>query len=142
MIYLDTNIIVYAIENHPHYGKPCTAILEAIEAKRVEVCASVLVLVELVNVLVKINRLLNKAKKSLVKIADSVDAVLSLPIVWLDLEPVVIRHAAQYTFNTVGIDYFHVASMELHSVSEILSADEELDQIPFLRRLDPLRYQP
>jgi predicted nucleic acid-binding protein len=142
MIYLDTNIIVYAIENHPQYGRPCTAILEAVEAKRVEVCASVLVLIELVNVLVKINRLLSKAKKSLVKIVDSVDAVLSLPVVWFDLDPVVIRHAAQYTFNTVGIDYFHVASMELHSVSEILSADQELDQIPFIRRLDPLKYQP
>lgn len=142
MIYLDTNIIVYAIENHPQYGGPCKAILEAVEAKRVEVCASVLVLVELVNVLVKINRLLSKAKKPLVKIVDSIDAVLSLPIVWLDLEPVVIRHAAQYTFSTVGVDYFHVASMELHSVSEIVSADKELDQILFIRRLDPLTFHP
>jgi len=31
MIYLDTNVIVYAIENHPRYGKPCTAILSTLD---------------------------------------------------------------------------------------------------------------
>lgn len=31
MIYLDTNVIIYAIENHPVYGKKCKDVLKDIE---------------------------------------------------------------------------------------------------------------
>ena len=139
MIYLDTNIIIYAIENHPKYGESCTRILKAIESGKQETCASILVLMEVVNVLVKLNRLLSRQKKTILKIPESVDAILSLPITWFDLDFVVIRRAAEYTYNIVGIDYFHIASMELHSIGDIVSADKELDKVPFVKRLDPLR---
>lgn len=141
MIYLDTNVIVYAIENHPKYGKSCIEILEAIEAKQLEASASILVLVELVNVLVKINRILAQEGKQLLQVKDNIDAVLSLPIVWFDLDLVIIRRAAEYAYEVTGVDYFHIASMELHSVNQIISADKELDVIPFIKRLDPLKYQ-
>jgi len=140
MIYLDTNVIVYAIENHPKYGKSCIEILEAIEAKRLEACASILVLVELVNVLVKINRILARKGSKQLQIKDNIDAVFSLPIVWFDLDMVVIRRAAEYPYKVTGVDYFHISSMELHSVNQIISADEELDTIPFINRIDPLKY--
>ena len=34
MKYLDTNIIVYAIENHPKFGKECKKILKEIQNSR------------------------------------------------------------------------------------------------------------
>jgi hypothetical protein len=34
--YLDTNIIAYAIENHPKYGERCKKILEDIESEKAE----------------------------------------------------------------------------------------------------------
>ncbi|MHA1839865.1 MAG: type II toxin-antitoxin system VapC family toxin [Candidatus Ranarchaeia archaeon] len=140
MIYLDTNIIIYAIENHPKYGDACIRILKAINDNQQEMCASVLVLIEVINVLTKINRLLSKQKKDLLDVPKNIDAILSLPITWFELDFVVIRRAAEYSFSIVGVDYFHVASMELHSISQIVSADKELDKVPFIKRLDPLNF--
>jgi predicted nucleic acid-binding protein len=34
--YLDTNVIVYAIENHPKYGERCRKILEDIEGEKLK----------------------------------------------------------------------------------------------------------
>ena len=34
MIYLDANVIIYAIENHPKYGKKCKQIMEDIESEK------------------------------------------------------------------------------------------------------------
>ncbi len=55
MIYIDTNVFVYAIENHPRFGRNCRRILEDVERERLEASCSVLVLAELINVLKKIN---------------------------------------------------------------------------------------
>ena len=60
MKYLDTNVIVYAIESHPKYGNKCKNILQNIQDKKLEACCSVMVLVELLNVLNKINKILEK----------------------------------------------------------------------------------
>lgn len=65
MIYLDTNVVVYAIENHPKYGTACKKILEDIESHKLEASASVLVLVELINVLTKLNRILKRKIEAL-----------------------------------------------------------------------------
>lgn len=56
MIYIDTNVFIYAIENHPKYGNKCKKFLEDIENEKIKVAASVLVLVELINVITKINK--------------------------------------------------------------------------------------
>lgn len=140
MIYLDTNIIVYAIENHPKYGKMCKKILEDIEARRLEVSASVLVLVELINVLTKLNKILKRRERRPLSINENIRAVLSLPIVWVDLGFLVIEKASEYNFEINGIDYIHVASMEVNSISEVLSADKDLDRIRTIRRIGPLEY--
>ena len=55
MIYLDTNVIIYAIANDEKYGKSCKDILLDIDSKKIEVCASTLVLVEVINVLKNLN---------------------------------------------------------------------------------------
>ena len=81
MMYLDTNIIIYAIENHPKYGNVCKKILLDIESGKLKVCSSILVLVEIINVLTKINKVLKKERKKL-NIKENIDAILSLPIVW------------------------------------------------------------
>lgn len=140
MIYLDTNVLVYAIENHPKYGKTCKKILEDIENDRLKVSASVLVLVELINVLVKLNKILEKQRRRTLSIRENIEAVLSLPITWIDLEFLVIEKASEYTFDINGVDYIHLASMELNSITEILSADRDLDTVKTLRRIDPMNY--
>lgn len=140
MIYLDTNVIVYAIENHPKYGKACKKILEDIETRKLEASASMLVLVELINVLAKLNKILKARGRKQLSIKENILAALSLPIVWIDLGFLIIERASEYTFEINAIDYLHIASMELNSVSEVLSADRDLDKVISVTRIDPLEY--
>jgi len=140
MIYLDTNVIIYAIENHPKYGAKCKKILEDIETGKLEACCSILVLVEVISALVKINRVLKKAGKRELSVRDNIDAILSLPFQWVELNFAIIRRASEYKYPLAGADYIHLASMELSGAEEILSADEELDLVAWAKRTDPLVY--
>ncbi len=140
MKYLDTNIIIYAITNDAKFGAACKQILLDLETGKLKACASVLVLAEIINVLSKINRMLENAGKAGLDIRKNIDAILSLPIVWFDLNFLTIKKAAEYKFRVSGIDYLHVATMELNSVKESLSGDKELDKVDFIRRIDPLKY--
>lgn len=138
MKYLDTNVIIYAIESHPKYGEKCKDILKAVENAELEICASTLILVEVINVLCKLNMILEAAHKEKLNIRKNIDAMLSLPIKWIELDFAIIRRASEYQFRVSGTDYLHVASMELNLVNEVISADEELDKIDFIKRIDPL----
>lgn len=140
MRYLDTNVVVYAIGNHPKYGKKCKEILDDVEAGREKVCSSIVMLVEIVAVLVRVNRALRRRGGKELDIKNNVNALLSLPINWVDLSLVVIRRAAEYRYPTSGTDYVHLASAEICGAEEILSADRELDKIPWVKRIDPLKY--
>ena len=140
MMYLDTNILVYAIENHPKYGKKCGKILEDIEIGRLKAAASVLVLVELINVIAKLNKILKKEKEKPLDLKENIEAVLSLPINWIDLDFLIIERAAEYAYDINGVDYIHIATMEINSINEILSADEDLDKVNIIKRIDPLFY--
>jgi len=138
--YVDTNVFVYAIENHPKYGKSCARILSEIQEKKIEASCSILVLVELISVLVKLNKFLsNQGGKKLV-IADNIAAVLSLPIIWIDLDFLIIETASTYGYGINGVDYAHIASMEVNSITEVLSADQELDRVRSIKRIDPNDY--
>jgi len=140
MNYLDTNIIAYAIENHPKYGKACKKILLDIELNKIEIHSSLLVLIELINVLKKINKELIKQDKKPLDISKNIDAVLSLPLIWLDIDFLIVRKASQYEYNISGIDYIHIATMEINSIKNIISADDDFDKVEFIKRIDPLDY--
>ncbi len=140
MNYLDTNIIAYAIENHPKYGKACKKILLDIELNKIEIHSSLLVLIELINVLKKINKELIKQDKKPLDISKNIDAVLSLPLIWLDIDFLIVRKASQYEYNISGIDYIHIATMEINSIKNIISADDDFDKVEFIKRTDPLDY--
>ena len=138
MKYIDTNIFIYAIENHPKYGEVCKKILENIEKKKLEVYASILVLIEIINVLKKINKILKEKGEKELNIKKNIDAILSLPIKWIDLNFAIIRRASEYKYRVSGVDHIHLASMELNMINEIISADKELDKVDFIKRIDPL----
>lgn len=140
MKYVDTNIFIYAIENHPDYGKACKKILLDIQNEELKACASVLVLVEIVNVLAKINKELKKKKQKPLELEANIEAVLSLPFIWFELDFLTIRKSTEYNYNIATLGYFHLASMEINSIKEIISADKELDKVAFIKRTDPGDY--
>ena len=139
MKYLDTNVIIYAIENHPEFGNACKKILEEIESGKLKVCSSMLVLIETLNVLTKLNKILKKEGKEELDIKKNIDAILSLPITWFDINFLIIKKAAEYTYNISGVDYIHIVTMELNSIKKIISLDKELDRVDFIKRIDPTK---
>lgn len=141
VFYIDTNVFVYAIENHPKYGKSCARILSDLHGKKIQGSSSVLVLVELINGLAKLNRVLSSKRENKLIIEDNIAAVLSLPITWIDLDIRIIETASAYDFPVNGVDYVHIASMNTNSITEILSADRELDKVKSITRIDPLDYK-
>ncbi len=140
-MYLDTNVIIYSIENHPKYGKACAKILSDIENEKLHASSSILVLIEVINVIQKLNKILRDGGKKQLKIRDNIDAILSLPIMWLDINFPIIRRAAEYEYKVSGVDYIHIATMEMNSIKKIISADDELDKVDLIKRIDPLEYQ-
>lgn len=137
MIYIDTNTFVYAIENHPKYGNACKRILIDIMNKKIDAACSILVLVELLNVLVKMHKL----TEGKIDVKRSIQAVLSMPITWFEIDFFIIENAAGYNYHISGIDYVHIATMEMNSIKKVISADSELDKVDFIERIDPLKYK-
>ena len=141
MIYLDTNVIIYAIENHPKYGSKCKEILNHIKTERLRAHCSVIVLVEMINVLAKMNKSLKIAGQKQLDIRDNISAVLSLPITWSDASFAIIHRASEYSYDISGTDYMHIATMELNGVNRVISADSDFDEVKFIERIDPLDYR-
>ncbi len=139
--YIDTNVFIYAIENHPRYGRACTKILRDVQEKRIEVSASVLVLVEIISVLVRLNKVLSSKDEAKLVIRDNISAVQSMPITWMDLDFLIIERASTYDYAINGVDYLHVATMDVNSITEVLSADQELDRVKSIKRIDPNDYR-
>ena len=140
MIYVDTNIFIYAIENHPEYGNACKKILLGIESEKLEATASMLVLIEILNVLSKINKVLKKSGKKELDVKKNIEAIISLPITWIEINFFIIKKAADYKYQIMPADYIHLATMESNSVAEIISADTEFDKVKSIHRIDPLKY--
>ncbi len=139
MIYLDTNVFIYAIEQHPEYGQACKAILQKVQDGKLSVACSQLVLVEVISVLKKLNSLLVKGGKTPLDIRANVDAILSLPVTWFELNVFIIKRAAEYDYSISGVDYIHAATMEVNNISTLISADRDFDKVDFVKRRDPLQ---
>ena len=135
MIYIDTNIFVYAIQKHLEYGKACSKILDDINNEKLEATSSVLVLSEFISVLVRLRKI-----DQGISIKESLEAVLSLPITWFDMDIFTLEKASTYNFNISGMDYIHLATMEINSIVKIISADADFDKVEIVKRIDPLKY--
>ncbi len=140
MKYLDTNILVYSIEAHPVYGKACSKIIGDIKSGKLRVICSMLILVEFLNALQKMNAQFKRENKPLIDIPLSLDAVLLLPIEWIDINFFLIKQAGNYDVELGGNDSIHLATMEWQNAHEIISADKGFDKINFVKRIDPLHY--
>lgn len=140
MIYIDTNIFIYAIEGNPKYGKACAKILFDIQNRKFKATTSVQTLVEIINVLTYINKELKKRKMQALDIQNNIELILSLPITWFDLDFFTIKKASSYKYNITGADYVHAATMEINSIKEIITADKDFDKVDIIKRIDPLDY--
>lgn len=134
MIYVDTNIWIYAMTANPKYGKKCMQILEKLERGELKAAISVLVLSEVADVLYRRFGLRDPVKH--------VSAILSYPLELIDLTPDIALRAAEYSrdYGILPYDGIHVASAASSLVTEVLSADKELDRVDIIKRVDPLEF--
>lgn len=141
MIYIDTNVFINATTEDRVFGKPCTRIMEEIEAEKLEALCSRLVLVEYVNALNHINRELKRRARDPFPVGELTDALLSLIPHWHELGDQVIKRASTKTFRMNPADYFHVATMEVGGIDTMISADSDFDKVGWIKRIDPRRYR-
>lgn len=139
-MYFDTNVIIYAIEDNARYGKRCKEILAAIQNHRCKVGASSVVLLEIMNVLQKLNIVLRTKGIPEIDISANIDVILALPIVWFDLTPGIMHRAATVR-GLRPADAVHVVTAELEGIREIISADQDFDRVAGLTRIDPLEWK-
>lgn len=138
MKYIDTNIIIYALEEDPKYSEKCRKILKEIEEKDLEGGASMLSMVEIIHVLQKHKHALDTGKNA--DIGGVIAAIEAIGLEWFDLSFAAIERAAKYDYNLGGADRVHLATMDINSITEIISADKDFDGIPGIKRIDPLDY--
>lgn len=136
-MYIDTNIVIYAISQDSKYGSGCTSWLERINKQEISAEASVLLLTECLHVLKSLNKIAVKKARKSIDIRMSLNAIMSIPIKWLELTPLVVLRASEFNYPLATGDALHIASMELNGITEILSADKEIDKVPGIQRIDP-----
>lgn len=129
------------MEHHPTYGKPCEGILRDIESGQLDAICSRLVLVEFVHVLVRLNQKLEEQRREEFNVPELTDALLALVPNWAELDDAIVKRASHYTVRVNPPDYFHIATMEIHGVTQVLSADRELDKVAHVKRMDPRDYR-
>lgn len=133
--YIDTNVWIYAMIAHPKYGERCKEILKKIEAERLEAAVSTQVLGEVAGVLY--------SKYKVKDTTPQLNAILSYPIDIYIVHPDAIRAAAEYArdYGITPYDGIHIAMAVEHNVTDIISADKELDKIELIRRTDPTEFK-
>jgi predicted nucleic acid-binding protein len=133
-MYIDTNIWIYAITAHPKYGKKCKQILEKLEKGELKAAISVQVLSEVAGVL--------HQQFGVKDTVEHIVAIISYPLEVIDLTPDIVVRGAEYSrdYGILPYDGIHVATALNQMIKKILSADKELDKVPFIERVDPLDY--
>ena len=114
-VYVDTNIYVYAIIHHPTFGNLCENVLIDIGRRLYEFHGSLLVAMELLGSLSKIDPYI--AKKAL-------EDYFALPLTLLSLNEEVLRFASIINeVANIRYDAVHAAVMLLNGISTIVTND-------------------
>ncbi len=139
IVFLDTNIFMYAAGAQHLYKKACVQILSDVEAGLLEAALNVEVLQELlyryshINLADKGIQLCRRILHYPLRIWPVTAADARLAIDLLD------------SYHNRGLkprDAIHAATMRNNGVFRILSADRDFDRLDFVTRIDPLSYMP
>jgi uncharacterized protein len=131
-VYLDTNVLVYAIGGDSPHRDPCRAILRAVAERRLVGETSAYTVQELVR-----QRRRRGDRQALVRARSAMD-------VCAELHPVdggVLRGAIETVERYPRLDIadaVHIATAVAHGISTLVSADRGLDGIAGVERVDPL----
>lgn len=115
--YIDTNIFVYAILHHPKYGHICSKILEDFRNKAYEPYGSIMVALELLGSLSKIN-------PSIARKGTELYLSLDITILPLNTEALTLALLINEVVN-IRYDAVHAAVMMLNDIPVIITNDTD-----------------
>ena len=130
MIYLDSNIFIYAAVGDSKYSKRCELILQSIESKKLSAITSLLTLCEVQH---KLSKFIGKAESM-----RAMEAILSYPIEFRNMDMAVLNEAffkIQY-LNLKIFDAIHLATAKIYGAESICSYDRDFD-IEEIKRFEP-----
>jgi uncharacterized protein len=131
-VYLDTNVLVYAIGGDSPHRDPCREILRAVAERRLKGETSAYTVQEFVR-----QRRRRGDREAIARARYAID-------ICADLHPVdgaVVCQAIEIVERYPRLDIadaVHVATASAHGVRTVLSADRGLDGISEIERIDPL----
>ncbi len=132
LIFLDTNIFLYAGgREHPHRA-PCQRVLEKVARRAIVATTNTETLQEILHVLGR----RGQRNEALVLIRNALRILPEiLPVTAED-----VRSACEILEQNAGIrprDSFHAATMIRNGITQIMSLDPDFDRIPGIRRVAP-----
>ncbi len=131
-VYLDSNIVLYAIGDQSRFRDPCRALLKRIVAREVIGETSVLTVQEVVH---------HRQRRGDGAPATHGRDVLSICAATYPVDSAVVRAALTLMDGQTRLgaaDAIHVATALQNGLDVIVSADSDFDGIPGIERVDPL----
>lgn len=133
--FIDANIPMYAAGAEHPLKQPCIAILEAIGRRRLVGVTSVEILQEILHRYSALGQ-----RQQAVEVARRFLRIVAspMPITMVDLRLAMDLLPRHVTLQ--ARDVLHLAVMQKHGISHIVTADQHFDGIPGITRVDPLHW--
>jgi hypothetical protein len=154
-IYIDVNIFIYNITNHPLFGGRSKKFLKRTELGKIKASTSIVCLNELLHKLV-LGEIAQKYEVSISKIPnlikkqpDILDTLQSYDIVsktqtmsnlfLIDLTPQIFSTARELMKRhyLLSNDAIHAATCKIHNIKNIATNDPDFERVPFLKVWKP-----
>jgi len=136
MIFIDTNIPMYAGgEPHP-LKEPCQKIIKEIASGRVDAITDCEVLQEILYRYLKIGE-----RKKGFQIFDYFHRVMAGRILAVEDGDVQRARELAEEYDLSPRDLIHLAVMRNHGIKEIITADEDFDRVKGIKRVAPAQFQ-
>ncbi len=133
MLFLDTNIPMYAAGTAGRYKEPCVEILKAVAVGHLDAVTNVEVFQE---ILYRYHALKRPADGIELSIYFRQCVPNALPVLWNDIEMTL---KLLHTYRGLKPrDALHAGVMLNHGITQICSADKDFDRIKEINRIDPL----
>jgi len=130
MIYLDTNIFIYASIDESEIGKKCSEIISLHLNEKKDVATSCLTWDEVVYGIRK------KVGKEM-SIIQGKNLIEMQNLLWLDTNNLIISKAQELmeAYNLKPRDAIHAATAIVNGIKEIISDDSDFDKVTELKRI-------
>lgn len=133
--YIDINIFVYWLGNHPTFGRTSYEWIKKIEeAPRGKYVTSALTLYQTMVIIAGLTGKNLKDQELIEEVMNSIESLFGLRIIPLTVEDVTQAAKLMKEYNLDYEDAVHLATALRSKAKEIISNDEDFDRTPLKRR--------